>query len=365
LLVVALVPAFRRLAVRRGITDNPASGKVHRLPTPYLGGVAIALGAIAASFLLPDWQAEAALIFAAATLVALVGLLDDMRKLRPSVRIGVECIAATAAVVAGAQFDLFGGVPDLALSVIWLVLITNAFNLLDNMDAAAGTIATTIATALAVCALLNDQVLVGGLAVVVASACLAFLIYNWHPARIFMGDAGSLFLGFLLTVIALKLRPDVSNLQGSVAVILILGAAVFDTTLVVISRTLKGRSILIGGTDHTSHRLTLLGFRPQAVTAIMFVSTAYFCVIGVLLAQGMISAVAAILCSVLPAVVALGGLLWMGVYVDDGNLERTELVRRSSLPSPSEGAVPSRPRSVDGQPPRHRWTRQTRDRSAS
>ena len=97
----------------------------------------------------------------------------------------------------------------------------------------------------------------------------------------------------------------------------------------------------------------------------MFVSTAYFCVLGVLLAQGLISAVAAILCSVLPAVVALGGLLWMGVYVDDGNLERTELVRRSSLPSPSEGAVPSRPRSVDGQPSRHRWTRQTRDRNAS
>ena len=216
LLVVALVPAFRRLAVRRGITDNPASGKVHRMPTPYLGGVAIALGAIAASFLLPDWQAEAALIFAAATLVALVGLLDDMRKLRPSVRIGVECIAATAAVVAGAQFDLFGGVPDFALSVIWIVVITNSFNLLDNMDAAAGIDRERDRGAIAVTALLKGQVLVGGLAVVIASACLAFLIYNWHPARIFMGDAGSLFLGFMLAVISLKLRmPDVRTGRAS------------------------------------------------------------------------------------------------------------------------------------------------------
>src|SRR5206468_4047763 len=121
--------------------------------------------------------------------------------------------------------------------------------------------------------------------VVVAAACLAFLLYNWHPARIFMGDAGSLFLGFLLTVIALKLRTGVPRFESALAVVLILGAAVFDTSLVVISRAARGRSIMVGGTDHTSHRLILLGLKPPVVTVILVTSTAYFCTIGVLVAR--------------------------------------------------------------------------------
>src|SRR5690349_2591923 len=191
-IVALLVPVSRRYALRNGITDNPAPGKSHVSPTPYLGGVAIALGAVACSAVLPDWQAQAAVILAAAALVAVTGLFDDVRTVRPSMRLVVEASAATAAAAAGAHVQLFGGP-------------------LDYMDAAAGSIATVIAAALAVTALLEGQRLVGGMAVVVAAACLAFLLYNWHPARIFMGDAGSLFLGFVLAVIALKLRTPVPH----------------------------------------------------------------------------------------------------------------------------------------------------------
>ena len=132
----------------------------------------------------------------------MTGLFDDIRTVRPSMRLLVEASAATAAAAAGAHVQLFGGPLDYVITVVWIVVITNSFNLLDNMDAAAGSIATVIASALAVTALLEGQRLVGGMAVVVAAACLAFLLYNWHPARIFMGDAGSLFLGFVLAVIA-------------------------------------------------------------------------------------------------------------------------------------------------------------------
>ncbi len=317
-IVALLVPVARRYALRNGITDNPAPGKAHASPTPYLGGVAIALGAVACSLVLPGWQSQAAVILAAAALVAVTGLFDDVRTVRPSMRLLVEASAATAAAAAGAHVQLFGGPLDYVITVVWIVVITNSFNLLDNMDAAAGSIATVIASALAVTALLEGQRLVGGMAVVVAAACLAFLLYNWHPARIFMGDAGSLFLGFVLAVIALKLRTPVPHGASIVAVVLLVGPAVFDTTLVVISRVSHGRPIYIGGTDHTSHRLLLLGIPRVGVTAVLIGGTAASCTLGVLVAEGELSPWVAVPVALVPALAALAFLLRMGVYSDDG-----------------------------------------------
>ena len=262
LLVVALVPLCRRFALARGICDTPEPGKVHRNPTPYLGGVCIAVSAVLCSLVLPGWQSEArdaALILVAAGIVSVTGLFDDVRGLGPMPRLVAEIGAALLAVSAGARIQVFGDPVDVLVSVVALVVLTNSFNLLDNMDSAAGAIAATIATALAVTALLQGQLLVGGLAVVVASACLGFLVYNWHPASIFMGDAGSLFLGFLLAVIALKLRTGVGHFPSAVAAALLVAPAVLDTALVVVSRLRSGRPVYVGGTDHSSHRLMLLG----------------------------------------------------------------------------------------------------------
>jgi UDP-GlcNAc:undecaprenyl-phosphate GlcNAc-1-phosphate transferase len=318
-IVALLVPLARYVALRQGITDNPAPGKSHASPTPYLGGVAIALGALTCSLVVPDWQSEAAVIVAAATLVAITGLFDDLRTVSPSMRLLVEASAASAAAAAGAHIQLFGNPLDYVITVVWIVVITNSFNLLDNMDAAAGSIATVIAGALAVTALLEGQRLVGGLAVVVASACLAFLLYNWHPARIFMGDAGSLFLGFMLAVISLKLRTPVPHAASIVAVVLLVGPAVFDTTLVVISRVTHGRRIFVGGTDHTSHRLLLLGVPRVGVTAVLVAGTAASCTLGILVAEGAVSPWVAVPIALVPALAALVYLLRMGVYSDDGH----------------------------------------------
>ncbi len=319
LLVAALVPLARRFALARGITDNPEPGKAHVSPTPYLGGVAIALGAVTCSLLLPGWQGHAAAIVAAALLVGLIGLCDDIRTVKPGVRLLVEAAAATVAAAAGARVHLFGGPADYVITVVWIVVITNAFNLIDNMDAAAGSIATTIAIALAATALLEGQMIVGGLAVVLASACLAFLIYNWHPARIFMGDAGSLFLGYLLAVIALELRTPVPHFASIVAVVLLVGPAVFDTTLVVISRVRNGRKIYIGGTDHTSHRLMLLGFHRVSVTGILVGGTIVSCGLGILVAEGVVNPVAVAVVALVTAVATLVFLLRVGEYVDDSS----------------------------------------------
>lgn len=315
-LVVLLVPGCRWFALRKGIADFPAPGKLHAKPTPYLGGVAIAGGAAACSFALPGWEVQAAVILAVAVAIATVGLVDDVRTVSPGVRLLVEAAGAAVVVGAGAHTQLLWRPLDYVITVVWIVIITNAFNLLDNMDAAVGSIAPIVAAGLATAALLQEQVLVGGLAVVVAAACLAFLIYNWHPARIFMGDAGSLFLGFLLATISLKLRTPVPHTASAFSVVLLVGPAVFDTTLVVVSRLRSGRSIFVGGRDHTSHRLLHLGIPYGAVTAVLVSATTFSVSLGVLVGRGVVSPGLAALVTFVPASAAMVILLRVPVYED-------------------------------------------------
>ena len=324
LVVTLLIPVCRRFALARGITDGPAQGKFHRAPTPYLGGVAIAVAALGSAIVLPGWPRSSLLILVAACLMSVAGLVDDIRGLGATTRLAIEIPAAVVAVLAGARSDLFGYGFDFAISVVFLVVLTNAFNLLDNMDGAAGAIGTTIAIGLAVAALIEGQVLVGGLAVVVAATCLGFLAYNWYPAAIFMGDAGSLFLGFLLAVIALMLRTEVTHPASALALVLLVGPALFDTTLVVISRVRSRRPIYIGGTDHTSHRLVLLGLTSVGATATLIVATALCSGLGVLVAVGSVPAVVIAPIVAIAAAVGLVLMLRVGVYKPDQG--RGELV---------------------------------------
>ena len=300
LTTAALVPVARKLAYRFRIIDHPRPGKAHSVVTPYLGGLAIAPIAVLASLFLPQWKAEAVVIVCAAMIVAAVGLVDDIRSLSPLPRLVVEVVAASAVYAVGARVQLFGGPADYLLTVGWLVVLTNSFNLLDNMDGCAGLIAVVMASGLAIAAGLEDQVLVGGLAAVVAGACLGFLPANWHPASIFMGDTGSLFLGFILGTISLKLRFPVGHGESISALLLLSGPVLFDTTLVVLSRVRAHRPIYIGGTDHTSHRLLRLGVPVPAVAALLATSVAMSVGLGVAVGSG-----------ALPAAPVLGGMLML------------------------------------------------------
>jgi UDP-GlcNAc:undecaprenyl-phosphate/decaprenyl-phosphate GlcNAc-1-phosphate transferase len=304
----ALVPLVRRVALAYGVTDRPGNGKLHRQVTPYLGGVAMVLVALGASSFVSGWSAQAAVILAGGLMVATVGLVDDIRNVMPGPRLLVEALAALLAVSVGAHVELFNNPLDWLVTVAWLVVITNSFNLLDNMDGAAGVIATTTAIALTMAALLEGQVLVGGMAAVLAGSCLGFLLHNWYPARIFMGDAGSLFLGYVLAVIALKLRFPVPQEGGIAAVLLLAAPAVFDTTLVVIARLRAGRKIYLGGTDHTSHRLLKLGLGTPAVAVIMATGTAITTGLGVAVGRGALPSMVFI------GVAAAGGVL-LGVLL--------------------------------------------------
>jgi UDP-GlcNAc:undecaprenyl-phosphate GlcNAc-1-phosphate transferase len=303
--------------VRLGITDRPALGKWHRDPTPYLGGIALAAAALVAAAGSTGWERDALLLVGAAMAVSVVGLVDDVATASLPLRIGVEVAAAVAAFVGGSRVDIGPEPLDLAVTVAWIVVVTNGCNLLDNVDGALGAISTVIATAVGVAALLGGQFLVGDLALAIAGACLGFLVHNWHPAMIFMGDAGSLFLGFLLAALALRLDTAVAPFAGAVAAALLVAPALFDTSLVVISRLRAGRSILIGGTDHTAHRLRRAGVGPCASVGVLVGGATLWGAAGVGVARGAIPALAGLAVLAVPTAPALVLLLRQPVYEPD------------------------------------------------
>ena len=314
LVVIAIAPRARRLALRRGITDQPRDGKWHKSPTPYLGGAALVFGAIGASAALPGWELQAVVIILGAIVVSILGLVDDIRTVSPLRRVTVEVVVAAAAFTAGARVEIFNDPVDLVLTVAWFVFATNSFNLLDNMDGGMASIAAMVAAAIATVALVNGQVLVGGLAVVTAAACLGFLLFNWHPAQMFMGDAGSLFLGFMLAATSLKLRPDVSHTTSAVGLVLLLSPAVFDTSLVVVSRFRAGRPLYLGGTDHTSHRVMRLGRPPRSTALLLAAAAAVMSSSGVLVSTEVVAPLAAVVAVAIPCVIAAVYLLRVDVY---------------------------------------------------
>jgi len=272
---LVLTPVAIAAAVRLGVLDRPGAHKSHRTPTPYLGGVAIVLAVAvtigAAAALRPDGEALGTLagLLGIGVGVAVLGLLDDLRGLPVAVRFGAQLAAALGLWQLGIRAEVSGSPAlDLAVTVIWVVGVTNALNLLDNMDALSASTATVAAGWFAVLALIEGQVLVGALAAALAGGAAGFLRDNRPPARIYMGDAGSLFLGVMLAALGLLIEFD-SLLAGAAVPILVLTVPVLDTTLVVAARIRHGISPFRGGRDHTSHRLVRLGIPVPIAVALI------------------------------------------------------------------------------------------------
>lgn len=268
-------PLARRLAWRLGVTAQPAANRFHSRPTPLLGGLAI----YAAVILVMAGAAgrteirELAGILGGASLVALLGAWDDRRPLSPYAKLAGEAVAAGVLIASGVQVTLLGHrlggslgtAADLGLTLLWVVALTNAANLLDNMDGALAGVTLVASSAIALLAQSSGQLLVAPLAAALAGACLGFLAYNRSPASIFMGDAGSLFLGFVLAALGIKLRfPGQSPAASWMVPVLALAIPLFDTLLVVVSRLRRGLNPLKhGGKDHLAHRLVAGGASPR------------------------------------------------------------------------------------------------------
>ena len=269
---LVLTPAAAGLALHLGVMDRPGEHKAHVEATPYLGGLALALGLVVAGLVVGSTAQQAAVIAGCAVVVFGLGLLDDLRGLGPGVKVGVEAALAVVLWFAEVRAGFFGiRALDLVLTVVWVVGITNAVNLSDNMDGLASGIAAIAAVAYFAIAAPQGDFLVAAFAIALAGASLGFLRHNFPPARIFLGDAGSLLLGFLLATLGLLLDLDVSNDALRIGVqMLILGVPVFDTVLVVVMRRRAGRPVTQGGRDHASHRLAALGLSGRQVALVVY-----------------------------------------------------------------------------------------------
>jgi UDP-GlcNAc:undecaprenyl-phosphate GlcNAc-1-phosphate transferase len=281
--LVLTVPV-RALAIRMGMVDSPGPRKVHLTPIPLLGGLAIYAGVMLAIFSVFDGPARAQSfgIVTGATLVAIVGFLDDRGWLHHQVKLFIAMpIAAGILLASGVRANVFetlvGGTSgywlDAALTVVWVVGITASFSILDHMDGLCAGVAAMASIFFAMAAYLNGQTVVTVLAAATLGAAAGFLRWNFKPAKIFMGDGGAMFLGFLMATLALKLRfENVANLAGWLCPVLILGATIFDTTLVTISRSRRGLlPFTTPGKDHSAHRLANLGLGQRGAVLAIYV----------------------------------------------------------------------------------------------
>jgi UDP-GlcNAc:undecaprenyl-phosphate GlcNAc-1-phosphate transferase len=292
-LAIGGTPLVRRIALRLGIIDRPNARKIHVDPIPLLGGVAIYGAFIAALVLFGNRFRlnELISILVGASLMSFLGVWDDRRGLSPLLKLVGQFLAASILVVSGVYIGTFPWEAlNIAVTLGWVVVITNAMNLLDNMDGLSGGVGAVAAIFFLLLAAMNDQYLVGALSAALIGACFGFLIYNFNPASIFMGDAGSLFLGFVLAAVGIKLRfPEGIEIVTWMVPVLILGLPLFDTTLVIISRLRRHLNPLTTpGNDHVSHRLVAMGYTRREAVLICYLICAGLGVVALFVTQATI-----------------------------------------------------------------------------
>ncbi|NWJ95271.1 MAG: undecaprenyl/decaprenyl-phosphate alpha-N-acetylglucosaminyl 1-phosphate transferase [Chloroflexi bacterium] len=284
-LVFGLVgtPLVRRFALRIGIVDAPNARKIHASPVPLLGGGAIYLAFMITLLALSYWALPFYILQLGAMVLGgsfmfIIGLLDDKWGLSPKVKLVAQFLATLWLIIAGVQIEaLPNELLNIGATFLWVVLITNAINFLDNMDGLSAGVATIASAFFFLTAYLSGQWLVAAIGAALAGAAIGFVYHNFgiikQRSAIFMGDSGSLFLGYLLAAIAIKLRfPSNTSFVTWMVPVLILGLPLFDISLVMISRLRRHISPLRGGRDHTSHRLVTLGLTKREAVLVIYMA---------------------------------------------------------------------------------------------
>jgi len=300
--------------LKLGVTDSPNQAhKTHKEPVPYLGGVAIVLGTIATTFvtsLFTDFTQQtlllASTILIPALFMSLVGLIDDIKQLQPWPRfVAQNALALISAIILvitetlGTPFGVL--ILDFALTMLWLVGITNSINFFDNIDGGSSGAVAISSAALTLIAVSNGQILIGAMSAVLAGSTIGFLIWNKPPARIYMGDAGALFLGILIATLTIRL--DSNEELGTLGVFIpffLLAIPILDTTVAVTKRIYRRLSPFQGGRDHLSHRLMRLGLKKRNAVLTLWSLSVVFSILAVMLSKS----------NSRDAVVTFGGVLW-------------------------------------------------------
>ena len=307
MLSLFLTPLARLLALRLNLVDKPGQRKIHEAAMPYGGGIAI-FSAFSISIILalvsawlnirPPWLDQAygelsnstrmidmetlfrlGVVLAGAALMFVLGLIDDRRPIRPYAKLAAQIAGGLLLYAVGIRVTLFASFwgESLLLTVLWVVAITNAVNLLDNMDGLAGGVGAICSIIFTLIAIQSGQILLAGMFAALAGSLLGFLWYNFNPARLFMGDAGALFTGYMLG--ALSMAGTYYEGKGPILAVampvVVLSIPIFDTLSVMLIRWRNGKPLMVGDTNHFSHRLVRLGMtRREAVLTIYALTAA-------------------------------------------------------------------------------------------
>ena len=273
-LALALTPVVRAVARRVGAVAKPKADRWHKKPTAMMGGVAVFVAVAVTYLLLVPHTREGWVVMGASTALFFVGLIDDFLHIKPYQKLIGQVLGASAVVFFGLMLPWgWGASVGMAVTIFWLIGITNAINLLDNMDGLAAGVSAIAAAFIAANFAVNGQTVEALMLAVFAAALLGFLVYNSNPASIFMGDCGSMFVGFFLASSALLSASGDRGRSFIVVIavpVLVLFIPIFDTTLVTVARKLSGRSVSVGGRDHTSHRLVALGMSERRAVWMLY-----------------------------------------------------------------------------------------------
>jgi UDP-GlcNAc:undecaprenyl-phosphate GlcNAc-1-phosphate transferase len=307
-----LTPRVRDAAIRFGIVDRPDGHlKSQKEPVAYLGGLAIYLSFLLALSLTVQFSRETLGLLLAGSIVVLIGLVDDLGSLSPWTKLAGQAVAVVVLVKSGIYIKLTFLPPAVAvgLSIVWLLACTNAFNLIDIMDGLSAGTAIVASLGLIVVATLGGNQDAALVLAALAGACLGFLRYNFEPARIYMGDCGSLFLGMMLGATAMNNAYTKTNRLAAVAPALILGVPLFDMLFVMYVRRRRGLPVMLGSPDHVALRLRKWRLTTRQTVLSSYAATAVLGVAALGMSAASLTGAAWILGGV--AVAALGTAAWL------------------------------------------------------
>lgn len=333
LIVLVLTPLVRRLAVRTGAIDEPDERRVHVIATPRLGGVAIVLAFVVMLLLAGQGVGLGQPlegVVAGGLLIAGVGVVDDVIELPPYIKLLGQITAAAVAVSWGARItwvtDPLGGMLHLSwlaipLTMLWIVAVTNAINIIDGLDGLAAGVSGIVAMTVLVVAAGRGASGVALLGAILAGSALGFLRYNFHPASIFMGDTGAMFLGYMLAAISVEGTLKETTTIALIVPILALGLPIFDTGFAILRRTISGRRMSEADRGHLHHRLLGLGLSQRQVAVTLYAVTVALAASGVVMSVVSLRIGAAVLAIV------------TGLFV--GSAQSFDLFRMRSRPAPA------------------------------
>ena len=287
-------PLVRKLAFKIGAVDIPKDDRrIHKEAMPLIGGLAIALGVFAGMLIFMPMSRKIVSIIVGASIILIGGIIDDIKEISAKKKMLVQIIAAAILVFGGIRINFItnpfsGGIIylkwlSIPISLFWIVGITNTINFIDGLDGLSAGVAMISSLSLMIVASKIGYSNVVILAALLAGACLGFLPYNFNPAKIFMGDTGAMFLGFILAAISIEGVMKSVTAVAVLAPVIILGVPIFDTAFAIIRRLLSGQSVATADRGHLHHRLLDRGFSQKKAVLILYGLSAVFGVFAILI----------------------------------------------------------------------------------